>query len=113
MVEVALVKLATLPARLPMERIEPGEVVPMPRKPLEERRMPSVRSPLLSEENARSALAPPTVAQVSWVTMEVMAAVLVAVATVVDESDEKSICAAVEVALPGLETMSEVAVPPE
>ena len=52
-VEVAVVKFATLL----MERMEPGDEVPIPRLPLESR-IPSVRAPAFSVEKRRSPFPP-------------------------------------------------------
>src|SRR5437868_7147543 len=93
--------------------MEPGVEVPRPRKPAEVKRAASESSPLLRVENVRSALAAPgPLPKVAWVSTEVIAEVVVAADTVVDESVVKIICAAVPVALPKLATMREVEVAP-
>ena len=73
MVEVPVWKLAT-----PLiERTEPGVEVPIPKNPFDERRMDSMRVPLLRVENARSPLAAPSALVVGCVSTPVIAAVVV------------------------------------
>src|SRR6266404_2255551 len=73
------------------ESAEPGDVVPMPKNPLEVMRAASVRRPALRVENARSPFATfvALLLAVVWVRIDVMALVVVALLLVVDASVEK------------------------
>src|SRR4051812_11098018 len=84
-----------------------GDVEPIPRLPALESRIPSVRSPLLSVEKARSPFALAIPLNVACVSNPLIAAVVVAVVTVDDESELKSNCEPVEVALPRLKRVSD------